>query len=359
MKVCILGNGLTSLSLAKALINLGLKVDIFSTNLKNIYDKSQTLGISRGNVEYFNKRIININKLIWNIKKIEIKSENLNNKKILDFENNKKYLFSIVKNYELYNYLLLSLKKKTLLSFKKSNGKNLNLNKYDLIVNTDSKNYLSKKFFFKRVDKKYNSFGYVTIIYHKKVISNRTAVQIFTKKGPLAFLPISEKETSIVYSKRGGKNLDKKDLLRLIKEKNKMYEIKKIKKLKSFELKSSNLRSYYYKNVLAFGDLLHRLHPLAGQGFNMSVRDIKLLINLINSKINLGLKIDSSTCIEFEKKIKSQNYLFSSGIDFIYEFFKFESQFDNKIISKSIRFFGKNKIINQFFTKFADKGSFL
>ena len=119
MNVCILGNGLTSLSLAKALINLGLKVDIFSTNLKNIYDKSQTLGISSSNIEYFNKSIININKLLWNINKIEIQSENLNNKKILDFENRKKPLFSIIKNYELYNYLLLSLKKKNYYVLKK------------------------------------------------------------------------------------------------------------------------------------------------------------------------------------------------------------------------------------------------
>ena len=36
--------------------------------------------------------------------------------------------------------------------------------------------------------------------------------------------------------------------------------------MSSFELKSSNLRNYYKENILAFGDLLHKLHPLAGQG---------------------------------------------------------------------------------------------
>ena len=29
--------------------------------------------------------------------------------------------------------------------------------------------------------------------------------------------------------------------------------------------------SYYKDNILAFGDLLHKVHPLAGQGFNMSI----------------------------------------------------------------------------------------
>ena len=105
MRVCILGNGLTSLSLAKSLINRGLKVDLFSNNDKNIYNKSQTLGISKSNVDYFNKNILDINKLLWDINKIEIYSEKLNNEKILNFENNDNQLFSIIKNFQpiLYN----------------------------------------------------------------------------------------------------------------------------------------------------------------------------------------------------------------------------------------------------------------
>ena len=55
------------------------------------------------------------------------------------------------------------------------------------------------------------------------------------------------------------------------------YKIKKIEKVNFFELKSFNLRSYHYENILAFGDLLHKIHPLAGQGFNMTIRDIIIL----------------------------------------------------------------------------------
>ena len=155
---------------------------------------------------------------------------------------------------------------------------------------------------------------------------------------------------------RGKNNLSKKELMNLIKKNSQKYVIKRIANPKNFELKSSNLRSYHYKNILAFGDLLHRLHPLAGQGFNMTIRDIKLLIELVILKKSLGLKIDSSVCSEFEKKMRSKNYLFSSSIDFIYEFFKIEGQLNNQIISKSIKYIGKNKLINQIFTKFADRG---
>ena len=55
--------------------------------------------------------------------------------------------------------------------------------------------------------------------------------------------------------------------------------------LRNLSLRSSNLRSYYYKNILAFGDLLHKLHPLAGQGFNMTIRDIKEILKIIKFKL--------------------------------------------------------------------------
>ena len=51
------------------------------------------------------------------------------------------------------------------------------------------------------------------------------------------------------------------------------------------------LRNYYH-NFLAFGDLLHRIHPLAGQGFNMTIRDINLLNKIIDQKLRLGLQLD-------------------------------------------------------------------
>ena len=103
------------------------------------------------------------------------------------------------------------------------------------------------------------------------------------------------------------------------------------------------MRTYYNKNILAFGDLLHRLHHLAGQGFNMTIRDIRDLSKLIEFKFNNGLELDNLICEDFQNITKHKNYLFSSGIDFIYEFFNFESKMKNNIISKSVKLIGKNK----------------
>ena len=88
----------------------------------------------------------------------------------------------------------------------------------------------------------------------------------------------------------------------------------------------------------------------------MSLRDIKLLSDLIDEKINLGLDVDNTICREFQKISQDKNYLFSTGIDLIYELFNLESKFKSSLLSKSINIIGKNKIVNFLFKKFADGG---
>ena len=354
MKVCIIGDGLTGLALAKALANYGISVDIISTIKIKKYNKIRTLGISKSNIDFFNKYILNIEKLLWKIKKIEIYNENLKNEKILNFENDNEVLFSTIKNFELNKLLLSDLKKNKLIKFKKLNNK-LNIIKldYKLIFNCDNNNSITKNLFYKKIDKSYNSFAYTTIIEHEELIDNHCATQTFTKVGPIAFLPLSKSQTSVVYSIKGKNKICLEDL---IKKYNIKYEIKKIDEILNFELKSSSLRFYHYKNILAFGDLLHRIHPLAGQGFNMSIRDLKEVLELIKLRIDHGLDLDHSICIDFEKKTRHKNYLFLSGVDFIYEFFNFENEINKNFLSRSVKFLGKNKTLNNFFTKFADKG---
>ncbi len=356
MRVCILGSGLTALTLAKALVNQNIYVDLVSTYKSKIISRSRTLGISRSNYKYFNENIANIEKIVWKLKKIEIYSENLKNEKLLNFENNKHQLFSIIKNYKIYDVLKKSLIKNIYfknVNFKKK--KSIKFDNYSLIVNTDFKSNFTKKYFSKKIVKIYNISAYTTILNHEK-ISNDVATQIFTKIGPLAFLPLSQKKTSIVYSIYNHKSINKEKIIKLIKQYNFKYKIKKIEKIEKSDLQSLILRSYYHKNILAFGDLLHRIHPLAGQGFNMTIRDINILLSIIKYKINLGLQIDSSVNNEFERKTKHRNFIFSNSIDLIHEFFNFERKFNNSILSNSVKLLGKNSSINKIFTKIADEG---
>ena len=357
MKVCIIGDGLVSLTLANVLTKKELKVDILSCKNRIKYDKSRTLGISKSNIDFFNKEIININKIAWKINNIKIYTEKNFREEILKFNSENKQIFSIIKNHELSKLLTDELRKNKYIKFKTIDDYNNIINeKYNLIINCNPNHYLTKKFFYNKLQKNYNSYAYTTIINHKKVSENNTAYQNFTNKGPIAFLPISNTQTSVVYSLRAKNNEDNFDINNLIKKFNPGYSINKINNSERFKLKSSMLRKYYKNNILAFGDLLHKVHPLAGQGFNMSLRDIKLLSKLIDARIDIGLDIDSSICREFQKNSQDKNYVFSTGIDWIYELFNFESKINSNLISKSINVIGKNKFINSFFKKFADNG---
>ena len=361
MNICIIGDGLTSLSLAKNLIDKKVNVHIYSEYKNKKLIPGRTIGISKNNLDFFKKEISQIpKKNYWEIKKIEIYSQKLKNESLLNFENKKNNLFYMVKNDELYILLKKKLLKskffRNIIIQKNFSEKLLVKKNYNLIINCDSNNFITKKYFTKKLKKDYLNIAYTSIIEHKK-IENNIAVQIFTEFGPIAFLPISKTETSVVCSLDiKNKKFNNTEVIALINKNNPKYEIKNIFDLKEFKLSSSNLRNYYYRNILAFGELLHKIHPLAGQGFNMTIRDIKILSEIIKNKIELGLQIDSSILKEFEKQTKNKNFLFSNGIDFIYEIFNIEKKIKNKNFIKILKTIGKNKNFNNFLIKFADEG---
>ena len=219
MRVCILGTGLSALTLAKALVSQNIYVDIFTSKKKPVINFSRTIGISKSNFDYFNNNIFNIKKICWKINKIEILTENFNKEKVLNFENNNNQLFSVVKNFKIYQALEKNLlKNKYFKKIYKNNYSNL-LNKYDLVVNTDYSSSITKKYFNNKILKDYYSYAYISEITHKK-ITNRTATQIFTKYGPLAFLPISNTQTSLVFSIKKNKKITSQDFNKLINQHN-------------------------------------------------------------------------------------------------------------------------------------------
>ena len=117
MRVCILGNGLASLTLAKSIVNQKIYVDFLYSKKTYPVNKTRTIGISKSNIEFFNEKIINIEKIIWKLNKIEIYSDNLKKQKLINFGNKNDHLFSILKNYKLQEILeKLIIKKKLTIS---------------------------------------------------------------------------------------------------------------------------------------------------------------------------------------------------------------------------------------------------
>ena len=88
----------------------------------------------------------------------------------------------------------------------------------------------------------------------------------------------------------------------------------------------------------------------------MTIRDTKILLEIIKKNLDLGLPIDANINIQFEKKIKHMNYIFSNGIDLVHEFFNFERKSKNNFLSKTVKLLGKSTSLNKIFTRIADKG---
>ena len=361
MTICLIGKNLTTLVLSKILINKGIKVDLYYSNhkiSKNMPNTiSRTIGLSNDSIEFLESQKILYKKKCWDIEKINLYKDE-SSESFLNFDSNKSSFFMASYN-DFYKSLEASLKKNKLIKIRKEKSHNYSSNllkkNYEIIIVSDTNNYLFKKYFSKHIKKNYNSVAFTTIIDHDK-IKNNTAEQHFTKFGPLAFLPISNTKTSVVFSVFD-KGLIKNNckVLELINHYNRIYRIKNINALQKFPINLSLSRNYFYKNILSFGDALHKIHPLAGQGFNMTLRDAKILSQLIKKNLDLGLSLE--TILEkFEKERKNSNFVFAMGVDFLHEFFKLNNKYKLKFINNFFKFINKNIFIKNKLANFADKG---
>ena len=367
MKVCLIGNNITSLLLADILSKKNFKIEIHSKKVKKYKFETRTIGITDHNFTYLAKQFKNITKISNSINEIKILIKNKNTDDKILFNKNSAPLFHMVKYDKFFTYIkskVASNKKIVFRNFNKNSKLNnlINDKKFKLIINCENSNALTKKYLKKSIFKNYNNKAFTTIIKHSK-IKNHSATQIFTRNGPIAFLPLSEALTSVVYSHEiiKNKSINDKDILEIIKNFNPLYKnilYKKIK-IESFYLNLVLPKKYYNNKILFFGDSIHTIHPLAGQGLNMTIRDIINFEKIIEDKINLGLEIDKSIYKEFENKTKSFNVLFSTGVDLIYEFFRFNKNFVPEVVSKKIfSFINKNKGLKDLSTKLANSGPF-
>ena len=365
MKICIIGNNLTSLILASILSKKNFYINIYYNKRLKSNFRTRTLGITSQNLIYLEKYFKSISNKTNSISDINLLIQNdIINKKI-SFNQKPKELFNMIKYDDFILFINSKVKKNKFFSFKyfkKSYpfSELINDKKFDLIINCESSNVFTNKLLKTRIYKNYQNKAFTTIIYHKKIKKNNTATQIFTTNGPIAYLPLSKSSTSIVFSyeEKKNKKIKPSQVIEIIKKFNPGYKIENYDKIKYFNLNLRLPKNYSFKKILFFGDCLHSIHPLAGQGFNMTIRDIIKIDEIIENKINLGLNIDKSIYEEFEKVAKSYNLTFSVGIDFIYEFFRFNRNFLPKKISEKIfSFIDDNKKIKELGIKLANQGS--
>jgi 2-octaprenyl-6-methoxyphenol hydroxylase len=357
MKICLIGQNLTNLILASVFEEKKLNVDIYLNKKFQNIKTNRTIALSSENFDYL-KFVTKSNIITWKSKEIKIFSENSQSKEIINFIKKNKEVFNLVSYSKLNEILLKKMKKSKFIKLHyldTSSSLILNkIKKYDLVINSENKNFISNKFFTNKIKKNYRSRAYTFIINHSRK-DNDIAIQVFTKFGPLAFLPLSNTKTSIVFSYKGVK-IDDEKIVDIFKRYNSFYSFAKINKIENSSLSFEMLRNYTYNNILAFGDLIHRIHPLAGQGFNMTIRDIKIISRLVNDRISLGLPIDISVAEDFQNSTKHLNYLYGKAIDGIYEFFRFDSNINNSISKPVFSILNKNSIFKKYSNILSDKG---
>ena len=370
-KICIVGGGLTGLISALVLSEKGLDIDLIIENSKSKKKDLRVTAISENNFEFLKASLKNINlKSFFPVKKINLFFEKTNQfKNFLNFEENKNLMFFFENR--LMKEHLTKLLRKSKIKIKKGTIKSVDLTKNKVLTDTSSKDYdlvvlclgsnssIYKKIIGNRVIKKdYKEHSITCSVTHQ--IKNIGAQQYFLKEGPLAILPYKRNKFSLVWSIEDKFfTKDKKKLYIYLKAK--LFEILKTKKFtlgrtQSYPLRLSLKRNYYKNNTIILGDGLHVVHPLAGQGFNLILRDIKRLDELISKNLKLGLPIKNSNIPKDLSELrKPENLLIGLGIDTTRKFFKSNKYLD-PIKENILDSFSKSKLLRKLTKRVANLG---
>lgn len=115
------------------------------------------------------------------------------------------------------------------------------------------------------------------------------AFERFTDTGPLALLPMSDKRSSLVWTVNSGDeqallNLPDSDFLQALQQRFgfRLGHFTRVGKRSSYPLGLMQTDAALQPRVVLIGNAAHSLHPIAGQGFNLGLRDAAVLAEIIS-----------------------------------------------------------------------------
>ena len=362
-RICIVGDGLAGLMTAVVLGRIPeVDINLIAKKEKKNSDK-RTTAISQTNFKFIQENIVRLdNNLFWPSKNIELfyetSKEKINFLNLNEAHSNLMYVFE---NDKIKNILLKEIRKNKIEIIRKDIKSLTDLKNYDLVIlclGTKS-NIYENIIKLKPIKKDYKEIAVTGYVKHDFKSLNTS--QFFLKEGPLAILPFSKNYFSIVWSlnKKFYENNSKK-----IKElvEHKLLEILKTKKsiivsnIQSYPISLNLKRKYYQKNILILGEGLHSIHPVAGQGFNLVLRDIKKLKEVIKYYAGLGISIKNSYALsDFYNSRKPENTIMGLGVDITHNFFK-ENKFLDPIKKTILKQVSKSKFLKSFSKRISDKG---
>jgi 2-octaprenyl-6-methoxyphenol hydroxylase len=150
----------------------------------------------------------------------------------------------------------------------------------------------------------YDQSGIVVTVGHERDHHGR-AEEHFLPAGPFAILPLTGKRSSLVWTESRSEaaritalgeaefhdELEKRFGLHL-------GEIKALDKPRAFPLGYFVARSFVAERLALIGDAAHVIHPIAGQGLNMGLKDVAALAEVVVDAARLGIDPGQADVLE-------------------------------------------------------------
>ncbi|MGE3145498.1 MAG: ubiquinone biosynthesis hydroxylase [Pseudorhodoplanes sp.] len=150
----------------------------------------------------------------------------------------------------------------------------------------------------------YGQSGIVTTVAHEREHHGR-AEEHFLPAGPFAILPLKGRRSSIVWTEESelAENLVALPDADFHAELEKRFglhlgEIEVAGPRRAYPLGLHVARSFIAERLALVGDAAHVIHPIAGQGLNMGLRDIAALAESVADAVRLGLDAGDASVLE-------------------------------------------------------------
>ncbi len=150
----------------------------------------------------------------------------------------------------------------------------------------------------------YNQSAIVTTVGHEREHNGR-AEEHFLPAGPFAILPLTGKRVSIVWTEaaREAERVialpDDEFLVELEKRFGlHLGDLEVIGPRRAFPLGLFTAREFIGDRLALIGDAAHIIHPIAGQGLNMGLRDVAALAEAVADAARLGLDVGAADVLE-------------------------------------------------------------